>query len=364
MNLKYLRQIALCAALAALAVACSRQPSTPVSPSGAAIPESEAAPDGSTLKVTAPTPVSPINNAQPEQLVLVLTKGSGKFDAAVAPSYEFEIRNAAGNPVSGCSATLPGGGGSTVSYTPACSLEFDSPYTWRGRAVLGTGTGPWSSAAAFRTPAGGYIRDNEVYDPLVNGKTVGEVIGDVTFIPGVGVRLNGFGSHIRYRLPRTLTRGEFSLIITGVATNTEGDKTKVFAMSEGLDDIVTNDRRFTIEKRGDPEGIVAWRFITREDQIDTEGAEREFVSFDPNQPYLWTATWNGFFNLRIQRGGSNGTQVYSKGKPYDGEYDPDPHYAFIGSPSGRSGPSAATVPGMIVRQVWISPRPRPAALPN
>jgi hypothetical protein len=203
-----------------------------------------------------------------------------------------------------------------------------------------------------------------VYDPLVNGKTVGEIVGSVTFIPGVGVRLNDFGSHIRYRIPRAITRGEFSLIITGVATNTEGDKTKVFAMSEGLDDLVTNDRRFTVEKRGDPEGIVAWRFITRDDQIDTEGAEREFVSFDPSQPYLWSATWNGFFNLRIQRGGSTGTTVYSKGKPYHGEYDPDPHYAFIGAPSGRSGITAATVPGMIVRQVWISTRPRPSALPN
>ena len=132
--------------------------------------------------------------------------------------------------------------------------------------------------------------------------------------------------------------GEFSLIITNVATNTEGDKTKVFAMSEGLSDIVTNDRRFTVEKRGDPEGIVAWRFISHEDQIDTEGAEREFVEFDPSQPYLWTATWNGFFNVRIQRGGATGPTVYNKGKGYDGAYDPDPHYAFIGSPIGRSGP--------------------------
>ena len=37
-------------------------------------------------------------------------------------------------------------------------------------------------------------------------------------------------------------------------------------------------------------------------------------------------------------------------------------FAFIGAPAGRSGISAATVPGMIVRQVWISPSPRPAGL--
>ena len=94
-------------------------------------------------------------------------------------------------------------------------------------------------------------------------------------------------------------------------------------------------------------------------QIDTEGAEREFVDFNPSLPYLWTATWNGFFNLRIQQGGAT---VYSKGKPYQGAYDPTPHYAFIGSPQGRTGPDGATVPGMVVRHVWISPRPRPAGM--
>ncbi|MEO7273960.1 MAG: hypothetical protein ABIX28_08890, partial [Vicinamibacterales bacterium] len=167
---------------------------------------------------------------------------------------------------------------------------------------------------------------------------------------------------IRYRLPRTMVTGEFSIIITGMATNTEGDKTKVMAMSEDLADLITNDRRMTIEKRGDPEGIVAWRLISHDDQVDTEGAEREFVVFDPNQAYLWTATWNGVFNVRVQRGGSTGPTIYNKGKAYRGAYDPDPHYAFIGAPVGRSGPSAATVPGMIVRNVWISQRARPAGL--
>ena len=124
---------------------------------------------------------------------------------------------------------------------------------------------------------------------------------------------------------------------------------------------MTDDRRMTVEKRGDPEGIVAWRFISHEDQIDTEGAEREFVAFDAGLPYLWSATWDGFFNVRIQRGGAKG-HVYNKGKHYEGAYDPDPQWAYIGAPLGRTGPDGATVPGMIVRHVWISSRPRPAGL--
>ena len=175
-----------------------------------------------------------------------------------------------------------GSGPDNVEHTVEGGLEFDAPHTWRARAVIpGGAVGPWSTAASFRTPSGGYIRDNEVFDPLTNGRTVGEIVGPVTFIPGVGVRLDTFFSHIRYRLPRPLVNGEFSMVITNVATNTEGGKTKLFAMSEGLSDLITNNRRFTVEKRGDPEGIVAWRMITHNDQIDTEGAERAFVSFNP-----------------------------------------------------------------------------------
>ena len=115
----------------------------------------------------------------------------------------------------------------------------------------------------------------------------------MTFIPGVGVRLDTYSATSATACLAPMVNGEFSMVITNVATNTEGGKTKLFAMSEGLVDLITNNRRFTVEKRGDPEGIVAWRMITHNDQIDTEGAEREFVSFDANLPYLWTAIWNG-----------------------------------------------------------------------
>jgi hypothetical protein len=89
------------------------------------------------------------------------------------------------------------------------------------------------------------------------------------------------------------------------------------------------------------------------------------VGFQQNVAYFWNATWrNQFFNVSINRDGRSGPTIYSKGKHYEGAYDPDPHYAFIGSPIGRSGPTAATVPGMIVRHVWISRNPRPAGLPS
>ena len=346
----------------ALAAACSKGSEAPVSPTSAQPNVTEAGPSGETLKATAPTPQSPINNAQPDQLSFTAGKASALFGTGTAASYtyEFQVRTTGGGLVC-AAANVPGGEGSSVTWTPSgCNLDFDTSYTWRLRATYQGAQGPWSSDATFRSAVGGFLNNSGVYDPLINGKTVGEIVGSVTFIPNVGVRLNDFTSHIRYRLPQTITEGEFSMIVTGIAANTEGDKTKVMAMSEGDADLIVNDRRLTVEKRGDPSGIVAWRIITREDQKDTEGAEREHVAFDAGQIYLWTATWNGFFNVRINQGGAGGPEIYSKGKHYEGVYDPNPHHAFVGAPIGRSGVTAASVPGMIVRQVWISRNPRPA----
>jgi hypothetical protein len=117
------------------------------------------------------------------------------------------------------------------------------------------------------------------------------------------VRLDGLGSYIKYHLQQTLEAGEFSILATNLEYNTEGGKTKLIAMMQGDNDgdITVNDRRFTIEKRGDPPGIIAWRMLTSRQQIDTVGPERVARRFNPKQTYLWTARWGGgHFNLTIK----------------------------------------------------------------
>ena len=242
------------AALVALALACSRQSTTPTSPSTSSAggasqtvaaatdtsaPLDESAADGSTLKVTAPTPTSPINNQRIEdQLTAPLTASAapGKY-GTVALQYRFQVFNASGSLVQEGVVNSP-------SFTITADLDFDARYTWRTRAEAEGAFGPWSTTASFLSPeGGGYIRGNELYDPLYDGKTVGVIHGPVTFIPGVGVKLNTLLSYISYELPQTLTEGEFSILVTNMPKNTEGDKTKLFAMSEGYGDIVTNDRR-------------------------------------------------------------------------------------------------------------------------
>jgi hypothetical protein len=277
-------------------------------------------------------------------------------------AYRYEVYNAAGAQVYQ-SGLVPGEPDGTTDHVVPVPLEGDQTYQWWARAEISGAWGPWGPRASFFLEnTNGYIRGNELYDPLINGKTVGQIHGPVTFIPGVGVKLESQLSFISYELGQTLSEGEFSILVTNLSTNTDGNKTKLFAMAEGYSDIVTNNRRMTVEKRGDPPGIVAWRFITHDDQVDTEGPERTFVQFDPAQHYFWEATWRGnFFNVLVKQGGVNGAKIYDLGKPFNGRpYDPVPHVIYLGAPVGRSGEAGASVDQVIIRQVWVSNRARPA----
>lgn len=350
-------------AVAIFATACTRNAQPSASPNASSPTAASAAADGSTLKATAPTPQSPANGQQPSSLdvVLTLVNATTKYADGIAPTYRIQVLNAAGT-LAYEVANLAQGGAGVTAHTITASLDGDQPYSWRARAEHDGAIGPWSAAANFVAPAStGYIRGNELYDPLFNGKTVGSMVGPLTFIPGVGLKLESQVSYVAYQLPQTLTEGEFSLLVTGMPANTDGDKTKLFAMGEGFSDIVTNNRRMTVEKRGDPAGIIAWRFITYNDQVDTEGPERQFYNFLANQTYFWQATWrNNRFNVLIKEGGVDGRTIYNVGKNFRGRaYDPNPHVIYLGAPSGRSGDAGASVDQAIIRQVWVSGRARP-----
>jgi len=350
-------------AVAIFATACSKNAQPSASPTASSPTAASAAADGSTLKSTAPTPQSPANGQQPSSLEVVLTLANSttKYADGIPATYRIQVLNSAGTLAYEVADVASGGAGVTA-HTVTASLEGDRPYSWRARAEHAGAVGPWSAAANFVAPAStGYIRGNELYDPLMNGKTVGSMVGPLTFIPGVGLKFESQEGYVAYQLPQTLTEGEFSLLVTGMPANTKGTKTKLFAMAEGFDDIVTNDRRMTVEKRGDPAGFVAWRFVTHGDQVDTEGAEREYVDFKEERTYFFRATWrNNRFGVEIKEGGVDGRLIYDKSKAFDGRaYDPNPHVVYLGSPIGRTGVDGASVDRAIIRQVWVSGRPRP-----
>jgi hypothetical protein len=140
----------LCTAFAlTTAVACNSTPDAPTSPSTSPRSGEEAAPDGSTLKVNAPTPLSPINaerlnNRQP---TMVLANTQGRFVNRPF-SYEFQLFDSGGNVLR--SAIVAGGTG-TTSWAYPEQLESDTAYTWRARAAYDGAFGPWSASAGFLT---------------------------------------------------------------------------------------------------------------------------------------------------------------------------------------------------------------------
>ena len=136
-------------ALAALAVSCSNTPETVLTPSSVTEVTSFANPDGSTVKATAPTNLSPngvtLTTRRP---TLSFTNSTGRY-AGVGFAYELEIQDAAGTVL--YSRTIGETAGSS-SHTVETDLAFATTFWWRARGRLGTQAAPWSGFAQVRTP--------------------------------------------------------------------------------------------------------------------------------------------------------------------------------------------------------------------
>lgn len=347
-------------AAVALAMACGDSGTGPASPTGPspAAGGSTANPDGSNLKITAPTPVSPANGSTLDYSTptLVAQAAAGKFVTAQV-QHRFQVRDE-GNALvvdrlqPATSLALP-------------SLDPNRTYRWRVRGEVADGFGPWSAEWTFKTPdkPQSYIRSNEVFDALTEGTTVGTVSGSVEWLPGVGVKLLDVTSRITYQLPETLQEGEYSMLVSGVDEGSPGDKSKIMSMQEGYGDLITNEYRYTVEYRGRDyyqPGTLAWRVINGGTEGDFDMPRRQ-INLSDSRTYLWRTTWRtGSATLEIRDGGADGPVLFSYAMGTGTHpYRPVPHVVHVGAPIGRSGAAAATVPGMIVRNVWVSPSPRP-----
>ena len=357
------RKALLCTAtgVLAVAIACGKSAPAPTSPSAASQPDAGAAADGSTLKVTAPTTVSPTNNAKPDQIVLVINNASGKNQPLVL-SYEFEIFSGSTSVYK--SGAVAAGGGQTSATPSGIEFSADQQYTWRARAVYQGANGPWSGTATFLGPDTGFLRGNEVRDPLTNGKTVGILGGATQFIPGEGLKLLSNVSTLTYPLPATLTAGQFSMMIKGADEGAPGDKTKVFSMQQGNDsDITTNSYRFTAELRGrnySAPGSVTCRMIAG-DGVSRD-CSRVQKNFDSKRWYFWKASWDvgGSVKLEVREDSETGRLFYSASHALNGRtYRPNPHMLYLGAPVGRAGAIDATLPGGTYKNVYAGPNARP-----
>ena len=174
--------------LVALPLACeSSSPSAPsatnAGPGGgagtfsAADITGTAAADGSTLKVTAPVPQSPIANVEVEVLTPTLTAANAQssFVSGVNFDHEFQVYRveASGGFTPVDSGTVPQGVGET-SYVVQNPLDDDTPHQWQTRAVFEDSYGPWSEMVPFRTNV-----PVTIFEPTPLQPAPGEVVDSV-----------------------------------------------------------------------------------------------------------------------------------------------------------------------------------------
>jgi hypothetical protein len=344
--------LTILAAFIAVTLACSHKADSPTSPTGGAAPASaDAASDGSTLKAPAPTPISPVNGVQVAETTPTLSATATQTKTGRAVQYEWEVFNDANIKVAG---GVTGG----PSFTLSTPLEFGKRHTWHVRGTLEGAVTTWSALAQFVSAVGAYLRGNEVRDPLTNGFTVGTPVG-VTFIPGQGARLESQSSYIEYVLQTPLSEGEWSAEMTNVGNGGELFKTKVFSMMQGDGVNVTdNAYRVTLDKRPSV-NCGAYRFSMRSRGRDAGEPNAGCQSWNRANFYLFRFEWRGGrADASVFEGGANGFLKASVGTNYRAPYEPIPHVVRIGSVGGRGGDD--TLPGVIVRNVWISANPRPA----
>ena len=352
-----------------LAAACGEKTPTTPTPAGNA-------------NLTAPQPSSPSDGEQTSTLRPTLTVQNGSSDRNGTRTYEFQISDKSDFTSSTTSlvtsyavvvnkADIPEGADGRTSYTPDQDLQPTTRFYWRARVVQGGSTSEWSATRRFNSKLVGFIRSGEAYDPLIHSETIGERVGSVDFVPGKGIRLNEHTSYVRYLLPQTLTSGEFSMEVEGLRPNAPGNKTKVFGMQEGQSDFITNRYRVDVQYRGSggvPPNAITWRamFGSDDEKLEPDQAIRFASVFplDPSRTYFWKAVWNeSGFRLQVLNGGMSGSTLYDYGVTDETVlYNPNPHYVYLGTPTGRSGDESASIPGTIYRNVWIGNRPRPASL--
>src|SRR4029079_2384167 len=121
--------------------------------------------DGSTLKVTAPVPQSPINNTKPATgpAKLVVSPSTAPYVPVIAVKYRYQIFNAANVMVENSVVNA-------TSYDVQSELTTNARYTWRARAEGIDVFGPWSSTASFLAPESAFLGISTFADPLTNGR--------------------------------------------------------------------------------------------------------------------------------------------------------------------------------------------------
>jgi hypothetical protein len=346
---KLLLLIAPCLALVALAVACSSKSPSVAAPTAAS-------------SLTAPAIDSPTDDQQLDTIrpTLTVRNGSGGSDLR---TYDFQVAdNSTFTPVALSKLSVVENSGGKTSVTIDVDLNPSTRYYWRVRMVQGGSATSWV-VSKFRTKVGGYNRAGELLDILSDGFSIGERFGSTTFVAGRGLRINDRNSYVRYQLPETVPTGEFSMEVEGLAPGGPTPKQAIFSMAQGLGSVNGSPYEVFAQYRGapgNPDNCVTFKAVMGGSTVELDSSERadNVITLNPSTTYFWQGTWTQTsFRLVVRAGSSTGTVLIDSSQSGGNNYSPSPHVAYLGINSGDG-----SFPGMTIRNVWLSSKPRPSSL--
>lgn len=141
--------IAAACVVAALGIGCD----APAGPGPLQRPDGGSGAGGSTLKVSPPVPVAPVNNLVAGSLtpILLVNNSRGSFTPGLDPALVFEVFDSQ-NSLVYRSAPVVQDPSNRTSHVVAAPLASGRSYSWHAIPVLDGRDGPPSARATFRTP--------------------------------------------------------------------------------------------------------------------------------------------------------------------------------------------------------------------
>ena len=321
-----------------------------------------------TRTVAAPAASAPVNGEQLIDTAIVLKATNAQTTGSVQNvKYRFEWSEV---------DTFPEGsrtgfkdevdqGGDTTSFQITDTLKPGFKYFWRVRAASGDVTSEWSATASFVTLNKGFIRGQDIYDPLTNGVTVGARVGG-TFVANQGWKATSPSDGIDYDIP-TCTACTVEFDVTdfgkkaGVALRQD---LKWLSMGDGSTlGSFTGFRnhlwKMHLEQRSDEDtGMkLIWRNGSdgNGDPGDHEGRLQPTMNWRSAAVFHFTITWTpGSYEVSVGEvnadGSLTGNRVWFQGG-FARAYAPPNHRVSLGTRS-----RSETIPGLW-RNVRIYPGP-------
>jgi hypothetical protein len=281
------------------------------------------------VTLTAPTAVSPRSGSNVgAQPTLTVTNARASDGSSLTYSFQVATDSDFIRIVAQASG-IPQGAGERTSWQVSTSLE-DSQYFWRARASAGSTNGPFSSPASFTVIRSGFAGGGagvQVFDPLTNGTSVGEVTGG-TFT-AEGWRVDRSRDFIRYEADPPITSGFAEWDNTGLLRrNPTSDGYMLFAMWDPQAGAYRqNPYRVHLQKRDERHlpPYLRLRWISGGAEIELA---HNMLEWDPATLYHWRVEWGPEGGTNVVRVLLNGSEVMS-GR-YDRPYSPRTQWVELG----------------------------------